>query len=85
MLLRGDNMPLFLIDLEQCPPFYRADLRMAIQEEIRKTIRIRNAIEEHNETKTRKDEYQATLDYLTFLNRALGRLEALLQYDSRII
>ena len=78
-------MPLFLIDLEQCPPFYRADLRMAIQEEIRKTIRIRNAIEEHNETKTRKDEYQATLDYLTFLNRALGRLEALLQYDSRII
>ena len=78
-------MPLFLIDLEQCPPFYRADLRMAIQEEIRKTIRIRNAIEEHNETKTRKDEYQATLDYLTFLNRALSRLEALLQYDSRII
>lgn len=78
-------MPLFLIDLEQCPPFYRADLRMAIQEEIRKTIRIRNAIEEHNETKTRKDEYQATLDYLTFLNKALGRLEALLQYDSRII
>ena len=78
-------MPLFLIDLEQCPPFYRADLRMAIQEEIRKTIRIRNAIEEHNETNTRKDEYQATLDYLTFLNRALGRLEALLQYDSRII
>ena len=78
-------MPLFLIDLEQCPPFYRADLRMTIQEEIHKTIRIRNAIEEHNETKTRKDEYQATLDYLTFLNRALDRLEALLQYDSRII
>ena len=78
-------MPLFLLDLEQCPPFYRADLRMAIEEKIRKAVRIRNAIEEHNETKTRKDEYQVTLEYIMFLNRALGRLEALLQYDSRII
>ena len=29
--------------------------------------------------------YQATLEYIMFLNRALSRLEALLQYDSRII
>ena len=78
-------MLLFLVDLEQCPPFYRTDLRMAIEEEIHKAIRIRNTFEEHNETKTRKDEYQATLDYLAFLNRMLDRLEALLQYDSRII
>ena len=78
-------MPLFLVDLEQCPPFYRADLRMAIEVEIHGVIRIKNAIEEHNETKTRKDEYQATLEYLTFLNKALDRLEALLQYDSRTI
>lgn len=78
-------MPLFLIDLEQCPPFYRADLRMTIQEEIQKAMRIVKAIEEHNETKTRKDEYQATLDYLVFLNRTLSRLEALINYDRRII
>lgn len=78
-------MSLFLLDLEQCPPFYRADLRMAIEEEIRKAVRIRNAIEEHNETKTRKDEYQATLEYIMFLNRALGKLEGVINYDRRII
>ena len=78
-------MPLFLIDLEQCPPFYRADLRMAIQEEIRTAIRIRNAIEEHNETQSRKDEYQATLEYIIFLNRALEKLEGVIKYDTRII
>lgn len=78
-------MPIFLIDLEQCPPFYRADLRMVIQEEIRKTEKIRDAIEEHNETKSRKNEYQATLEYVRFLQRALGRLEGLISYDSRII
>ena len=78
-------MPIFLVDLEQCPPFYRADLRMAIEEEVRKAVRIRNAIEEHNETQSRKDEYQATLEYIMFLNRALGKLEGVISYDSRII
>jgi hypothetical protein len=78
-------MPIFLVDLEQCPPFYRADLRMAIQEEICKAVRIRNAIEEHNETQSRKDEYQATLEYIMFLNRALGKLEGVISYDSRVI
>ena len=78
-------MPLFSIDLEQCPPFYRADLRMAIQLEIRTAIRIRNAIEEHNETQSRKDEYQATLEYIIFLNRALEKLEGVIKYDTRII
>ena len=78
-------MPLFLLDLEQCPPFYRTDLKMTIEEEIGKAVRIRNTIEEHNETKTRKDEYQATLGYIMFLNRALGKLEGVISYDSRII
>ena len=78
-------MPLFLIDLEQCPPFYRTDLRMAIQEEIRNAVKIRNAFEEHNETQSRKDEYQATLEYIVFLNRALGKLEGVINYDTRII
>ena len=78
-------MPLFLLDLEQCPPFYRTDLRMAIQEEVYKAVRIRNAIEEHNETKSRADEYQATLEYIMFLHRALGKLEGVISYDSRII
>lgn len=78
-------MPLFLLDLEQCPPFYRTDLRMAIEEEIRKAVKIRNAFEEHNETQSRKDEYQATLEYIMFLNRALGKLEGVISYDSRII
>jgi len=78
-------MPLFLLDLEQCPPFYRADLRMIIEEEICKAVRIKNAIEEHNETKTRQDEYQATLKYIMFLNIALGKLEGVISYDTRII
>lgn len=78
-------MPLFLVDLEQCPPFYRGDLKMAIEEEIHKAVRIRNAFEEHNETNTRKDEYQATLEYIMFLHRALGKLEGVIRYDSRII
>ena len=78
-------MPLFLVDLEQCPPFYRTDLRMAIEEEIHKAVRVRNAFEEHNETNTRKDEYQATLEYIMFLNRALKKLEEVMSYDSRII
>lgn len=78
-------MPLFLIDLEQCPPFYRADLRMTIQEEIQKAERIQKAIEDHKETKSRKDEYQATLEYIMFLNRALGKLEGVINYDRRII
>lgn len=78
-------MPLFLLDLEQCPPFYRTDLRMVIQEEIRNTVKIRNAFEEHNETQSRKDEYQATLEYIMFLNRALEKLEGVINYDSRII
>ena len=78
-------MPLFLVDLEQCPPFYRGDLKMAIEEEIHKAVRIRNAFEEHNETKTRKDEYQATLEYIMFLHRSLGKLEGVISYDSRII
>jgi hypothetical protein len=58
---------------------------MAIEEEIHKAVRIRNAFEEHNETNTRKDEYQATLEYIMFLHRALGRLEGVISYDSRII
>ena len=78
-------MPLFLLDLEQCPPFYRGDLKMAIEEEICKAVRIRNAFEEHNETKSRKDEYLATLEYIMFLNRALEKLEGVIRYDSRII
>lgn len=78
-------MPIFLVDLEQCPPFYRADLKMAIEEEIHKAVRIRNAIEEHNETKTRKDEYQATLEYIMFLHRSLGKLEGVIAYDPRTI
>ena len=78
-------MPLFLVDLEQCPPFYRGDLKMAIEEEIHKAVRIRNAYEEHNETNTRKDEYQATLEYIMFLHRVLGKLEGVISYDSRII
>ena len=78
-------MPIFLVDLEQCPPFYRADLKMAIEEEIHKAVRIRNAFEEHNETKSRKDEYQATLEYIMFLQRALGKLEGVISYDSRVI
>ena len=78
-------MPLFLVDLEQCPPFYRADLKMAIEEEIHKAVRIRNAIEEHNETNTRKDEYQATLEYIIFLLRSLGELEGVISYDSGVI
>lgn len=73
-------MPLFLIDLEQCPSFYRVDLRMAIEEEVRKAIRIRNAIEEHNETKTRKDEYQDVLDYISFLNKILNKIKSLEDY-----
>ena len=78
-------MPIFLVDLEQCPPFYRADLKMAIEEEIHKAVRIRNAIEEHNETKSRKDEYQATLEYIMFLHRSLGKLEGVIAYDPRTI
>ena len=78
-------MPLFLVDLEQCPPFYRGDLKIAIEEEIHKAVRIRNAFEEHNETNTRKDEYQATLEYIMFLHRALGKLEGVISYDRRII
>lgn len=78
-------MPLFLLDLEQCPPFYRADLKMAIEEEVRKAVKIRNAFEEHNETQSREDEYQATLEYIMFLNRALGKLEGVINYDCRII
>ena len=78
-------MPLFLLDLEQCPPFYRANLRMVIEEEIRNAVKVKNAIEEHNETKTRKDEYEATLEYIMFLNRALGKLEGVINYDRRII
>jgi hypothetical protein len=58
---------------------------MAIQEEIRNAVKIRNAFEEHNETQSRKDEYQATLEYIMFLNRALGKLEGVISYDSRII
>lgn len=78
-------MPLFLLDLEQCPPFYRADLRIALELEVRQAIRIRNAIEEYNETQSREDEYKATLDYIMFLNRALEKLEGVIRYDSRII
>lgn len=78
-------MPIFLVDLEQCPPFYHPDLKMAIEEEIHKAVRIRNAIEEHNETKSRKDEYQATLEYIMFLHRSLGKLEGVIAYDPRTI
>ena len=42
-------------------------------------------IEEHNETKTRKDEYQATLEYIMFLHRSLGKLEGVIAYDPRTI
>lgn len=70
-----EDTPSFSLDLEQCPPIYRADLRMTIEEEIRNAVKIRNAIEEHNETRTRKDEYQATLEYIVFLNRTLEKLE----------
>ena len=74
-------MPLFLIDLEQCPSFYRADLRMAIEEEVRKAVRIRNAIEEHNETKIRQDEYQDVLNYISFLNKILNKIKELENYN----
>lgn len=78
-------MPLFLIDLEQCPPFYRTDLKRVISEEIQNVIKVKKVIEDHNEIETHKDEYQAASEYIKFLNKGLDKLEALINYDHRAI
>lgn len=78
-------MSLFLVDLEQCPSFYHVDLQMAIEEEIDKAKRIKKLIEDYNETEEQKEEYQDTLEYIKFLNKALEKMEEMMNYDSGIV
>lgn len=78
-------MPLFLVDLEQCPSFYHIDLKIAFEEEIDKAKKIKKLIEDYNETEEQKEEYQDTLEYIKFLNKVVEKMEGMMKYDSGIV
>lgn len=78
-------MPLYLIDLEQCPESYRTNLLLLIKEEIQSMERVKQAFEDYKEIESRKEEYQDTINYISYLNKILNKLKELVNYDCRII